>query len=210
MLMDDLGELDLHIDQIYGGSREGNASDDPLPKLIGVDSGAGFRHLGQRPKTSTLKLLALKSSFKERDWPDNLDQETGIFTYYGDRREPGDIHKTNRQGNLILMNLFDSAHDPSVRDHFPPILVFGNTGVYRDVRFLGLAVPGAEDLGPDDDLVALWRTTSSDNQRFQNYRAKFTILAVPVVTREWLNDIRIGDAVGSTQAPEVWLDWLNY
>jgi len=58
----ELENADLIVDEIYGGSRNGNASDDPLPKLVGVDSRAGFRHLGQRPKTETLNLIVLKTS----------------------------------------------------------------------------------------------------------------------------------------------------
>jgi hypothetical protein len=40
------------------------------------------------------------------------------------------------------------------------------------VIFRGLAVPGVEG-EPADDLVAIWR--SKKGERFQNYRAKFTI-----------------------------------
>ena len=104
-MITELENSDLIVDEIYGGSRNGNASDDPLPILVGVDNQAGFRHLGPRPKTETLKLIVLKTSLKEPDWPDNLDPETGIFTYYGDRRTPGELHDTPRQGNLILKNL---------------------------------------------------------------------------------------------------------
>lgn len=31
--------MDLLVDHVYGGSRKGNASDDPLPELLGLDSG---------------------------------------------------------------------------------------------------------------------------------------------------------------------------
>lgn len=205
-----LSNTDLVVDEIYGGSRKGNASDDPLPKLVGVDSQAGFRHLGRRPKVETLKLIVLKSSFKEPDWPDSLDTETGIFTYYGDRRSPGELHDTPRQGNMILANLFQAAYDPSYNQHFPPIFVFGNTGTYRDVRFLGLAVPGGENLNQDEDLVAFWRATGNDNTRFQNYRAKFTVLDVSVISRKWIKDIQKGNCVNSPHAPKVWQDWVKY
>ena len=205
----DLQTTDLVVDEIYGGSRNGNASDDPLPELLGVDSGAGFRHLGKRPAVSTLKLLVLKSNFSDSDWPDYLDQETGKLTYYGDNKKPGDLHSTPRKGNLILKNLFEETHNPTSHDHFPVILVFGGTGVYRDVRFLGLAVPGAPSVAPDDDLVALWRSTGERNIRFQNYKALFTILNVDVVKRAWLDDVKEGNAVGSPHAPGAWLNWVR-
>lgn len=204
-----LADADLIVDHIYGGSRKGNASDCPLPQLLGVDSRAAFRHLGKRPGIDTLKLLALKSSFSEPDWPDHLDTESGLFTYYGDNKTARGIHETPRQGNQILRNLFDARHSPVSFDHFPVILLFGGTGQYRDLRFLGLAVPGAQNLGPDDDLVAIWRSKGPDNSRFQNYKSIFTIIDVPVVTRLWLNDIKAGNAVSSSHAPKPWLEWVS-
>ncbi|WGK61055.1 restriction endonuclease [Halopseudomonas sp. SMJS2] len=204
-----LAETDLIVDHIYGGSRNGNASDDPLPQLLGVDNGAGFRHLGKRPGIDTLKLLALKSNFNDPDWPDHLDTESGLFTYYGDNKTVRGIHDTPRQGNQILRNLFDARHSSISFDHFPVILLFGGTGQYRDVRFLGLAVPGAQNLGPDDDLVAIWRAKGPDNARFQNYKSVFTILDVPVIARQWLDDVKIGKAVSSAHAPKPWLEWLS-
>ncbi|MFZ6735392.1 restriction endonuclease [Undibacterium sp. Ji42W] len=208
MIVNEPDLCDLNVDEVYGGSRNGNASDDPLPRLLSVDNGAGFRHLGKRPEVRTLKLLALKTNFSDINWPDSLDRESGIFIYYGDKRSPGDLHQTPRQGNLMLRNLFDEAHNHSKSEHFPPILLFGNTGIYRDLRFLGLAVPGAENLGSDDDLVAVWRTTE-DDIRFQNYKATFTVLDVPVISRAWIQDMQAGNAVGSAHAPKPWLDWVS-
>lgn len=208
MIDKNLDSADICVDEVYGGSRNGNSSDDPLPKLLDVDNGAGFRHLGQRPGVNTLKLLVLKTSFSDANWPDALDRENGTFVYYGDKRVPGDLHQTPRQGNLILRNLFDEAHQHQQSVAFPPILLFGNTGTYRDVRFIGLAVPGAAGMGGDDDLVAVWRTTN-DGIRFQNYKATFTILDVPVISRAWIKDIQAGNAIASSNAPKPWLDWVG-
>ncbi len=208
MIDKNLDSVDLIVDEIYGGSRNGNASDDPLPKLLDVDSGAGFRHLGRRPEVKTLKLLVLKTSFSDINWPDSLDSENGIFIYYGDKRTPGELHQTPRQGNLMLRNLFDEAHQQQQSAFFPPILLFGNTGTFRDVRFIGLAVPGAAGMGADDDLVAVWRTTD-DGVRFQNYKATFTVLDVSVATRMWVKDIQQGNAIASSHAPKPWLDWVG-
>ena len=200
-----LEDADLVVDEVYGGSRNGNASDDPLPSLIGVDNGAGFRHLGQRPHVSTLRLISLKTSFSDVNWPDSLDRERGLFTYYGDNHGARELHDTPRQGNLILRNLFDEAHNAQCSSHFPPIVLFGNTGTYRDVRFLGLAVPGAEGMGSDNDLVAVWRT-SKDGSRFQNYKAILTVLDIPSVSRAWINDIKLGKIMESPHVPAPWLD----
>ena len=200
---------DLIVDKTYCGSRHGNAADDPLPALVGVSGGGGFRYIGDRTALAQLHLITLKSNFNDPDWPDHLDRETGLFTYYGDNKKPGNqLLETPRGGNRILTHLFAGRHDPAVTHRFPVILLFGWTGEYRDVRFLGLAVPGAPSLGPDDDLVAIWRT-GGENERFQNYRAEFTVLDVPVISQDWLNDVRNGNAASSEHAPRPWLEWLK-
>ncbi|MFJ5251465.1 restriction endonuclease [Serratia liquefaciens] len=208
MISSELHLTDLYIDETYGGSRNGNASDDPLPLLLSVDNGAGFRHLGKRPKVETLKLLVLKTNLSDSNWPDMIDKENGTFIYYGDNRKPGDLHKTNRQGNSILNNIFHEAHSNKTSSHFPPIFVFSNSGIYRDVIFLGLAVPGALGLNSDDDLIAVWRKSDS-GIRFQNYRATFTILDIPKIPRLWIKDIQNGNAINSEHAPKPWLDWVK-
>jgi hypothetical protein len=54
------------------------------------------------------------------------------------------------------------------------------------VQFRSLAVPGATGIASTEDLVALWK--SSRGQRFQNYRALFTVLdGLTVVVSELAN-----------------------
>jgi hypothetical protein len=72
--------------------------------------------------------------------------------------------------------------------------------------FLGLLAPGATHLSGFEDLVAVWKM--ADEQRFQNYRANFTILDAPVISREWLDDIKRGSPL-SESAPSAWRDWVN-
>lgn len=203
MIKYNLENTDLNVDEVYGGSRLGHSGDDPLPKLLGVDNQAGFRVLGKRKSIDALKLIVLITSFRNSEWPDHLDRETGIFTYYGDRHKPGDLHNTPRDGNLILRNLFDAAHSGS--DRIPPILIFGKAEQYRDVQFLGLAVPGADGMGPDEDLVAVWRM--KNGVRFQNYKSIFTIIDVPIVSRSWITDIQKGFSRQSEFAPKNWKKW---
>ncbi len=54
--------------------------------------------------------------------------------------------------------------------------------------------------------MAVWRT--SNDRRFQNYRAVFTILDVPVVSRAWIDEILDGNPAGAS-APKPWLKWRN-
>jgi len=210
IISEKLSDQDLLVDCIYGGSRNGNHSDEVLPKLLGVDNGAGFRCLGSpRTNIETLKILALQTGFSDPDWPDHLDTETGLFTYYGDKRAPGDLHDTKREGNKILRNLFEFAHSlDQPTESFPLILLFGKTGTYRDTRFLGLAVPGAKGMSSDEDLTAIWRTTA-EGIRFQNYRSIFTILNVPSVDRRWIKDAQQGKSLSSAYAPSAWLNWIQ-
>lgn len=206
-----LAQTDLVIDTIYSGTRFGNARDDVLSQLLGVDNSGGFRYLG-KPRTDIqkLKILVLLTGFDEPEWPDSLDIENGVFTYFGDKRTPGKLHETGRDGNLVLRNIFEESHTiPEATSNFPAIFVFSKTKTYRDVKFLGLAVPGVKGMSSDEDLIAIWRK-SSKGERFQNYRAHFTLLDIPVITRAWIDDIKNGKAFSSSNAPSAWKDWVKY
>lgn len=74
------------------------------------------------------------------------------------------------------------------------------------MRFRGLLAPGGANLSADDDLQAIWRTAGG--QRFQNYRARFTVLDVPVVRRAWISHILQGETLGST-CPPPWRAWVE-
>lgn len=202
--VDALTTADLHVDAIYQGGRKGNAGDDPLPKLMRVDSQGGFRYRGK--VRGKLEMLVLLTSMNDADWPDEMDVETGVFTYFGDNKKPGrDLHDTGRDGNLILRTVFeDSRAGRAGREVVPPIFLFASAGVSRDVRFLGLAVPGASDLDASEELVAIWRSTGG--QRFQNYRARFTVLDAASMSREWVDSI-IAGAPDHSLAPEAWKLW---
>lgn len=201
----ELERADLVIDACYSGSRNGNSSDDPLVKLLSLSNQGGFRIRGTR---TSPRLIALISSMEDVDWPDELDQSTGVFTYYGDNKKPGrKLDETSRYGNNLLELIFESLHS-GLREKIPPVLIFTKAGAYRDLVFRGLAVPGAIGRTHNDDLVAIWHTTKG--QRFQNYKAVFTVLDLPKIPREWLNDI-IGGMAGSESehAPVEWRAWVK-
>lgn len=202
---DELATADLVVDAIYQGDRRGGAGDDPLPSLVGVSNSGGFRYRGS---LDGLELVVITSSKKDPDWPDFLDRETGVYTYYGDNKMPGrQLHDTPRFGNQILQNLFAIARSGKEgRARLPPILVFSSADIRRDVIFLGLAVPGSVGEDATEDLVAIWRTR--DNSRFQNYRARFTILNVGTVTRPWLKGI-IDGSRDDGLAPAAWRNWID-
>lgn len=199
-----LATADLIVDAIYQGGRKGNAGDDPLPKLMRVDIQGGFRYRGRVP--DKLEMLVLITSMNDPDWPDDLDPETGIFTYYGDNKKPGRLlHETGRDGNLILKTIFEGSRSGEEgRSSVPPTFLFARAGVGRDVRFLGMAVPGASDLDASEELVAIWRSVKG--QRFQNYRARFTVLDAAHIPRAWIDSI-IGGRPDHSLAPHAWISW---
>jgi hypothetical protein len=204
---DELDGADLVIDRIYQGGRAGNTGDDPLGKLLPVGNQGGFRMSGSA-KRDSVKLAALYTSGAEPDWPDALDLHTGVFTYFGDNRSPGRLlEDTPRSGNLLLSRAFARAHgEPADRAKVPPFLLFDKPGAWRDIRFRGLLAPGSARLSGEEDLVAVWRT--SRGERFQNYRAHFTVLNVPVVSRAWIKQLLDGDTLGS-EAPLIWRTWVE-
>jgi hypothetical protein len=201
-----LAAQDLIIDRVYRGGRSGNASDDPLPPLVGVSNQGGFRTLGEKAQP---RLVVLTSTMADPDWPDGLDTENGLFTYFGDNKKPGhELHDTPRFGNLLLRDMFDRARGSADdRSRVPPVLVFANKKkTWRDVEFIGLLVPGAQNLDSNQDLVAVWK--QKDGKRFQNYQAKFTVLAESRLSREWLTDIQAGNPL-SAACPPSWRRWVE-
>ena len=199
-----LRNADLMVDKVYKGGRKGNASDDPLPHLIGVSNQGGFRYIGTKEQP---RIVVLTSTMNDPDWPDSLDRETGVFTYYGDNKKPGhELHDTPRFGNLLLKNMFHNAHGTAAeRALVPPVFVFANTGSWRDVEFLGLFVPGAERLEANSDLVAVWKEKAG--KRFQNYQAKFTVLDTQLIPKQWIDGLKKGDARAA--CPASWKVWTE-
>jgi hypothetical protein len=197
-------EADLVVDRIYRGGQQPNWGADPLGRLLPVGLQGGVRNSGgqQAPR-----LVALATSGANLDWPDAIDVATGTVTYYGDNRQPGaDLHDTPRGGNVVLRNTFGWAHaSAAVRQQVPPFFLFAKAGRGRDVVFRGVLAPGAPDLTADEDLVAVWR--SQHGQRFQNYRARFTILDIATATRAWINDVLAGDPL-SSNCPIPWRGWI--
>ncbi|MGY3370129.1 hypothetical protein ACVWZL_007254 [Bradyrhizobium sp. GM2.4] len=203
-----LSSSDLLIDAIYEGGAAGNAADDPISKVLaGAGNQGGFRGAGRGPDK---KFVVLYTSGEDRDWPDTLDLSTGQFIYFGDNKKPGQkLDKT--PGNQILNRAFERLHGSSeMRAKVPPFFIFKKyptPASSRSVQFKGLAVPGFPGLPSTADLVAVWKTTKG--QRFQNYRAVFTVLHVSVIARSWLLELAAGNGAGAASAPTPWQDWVK-
>ncbi|MDN4477311.1 restriction endonuclease [Demequina sp. SYSU T00039] len=200
-------DADLVIDAVYLGGTSGNAGDDPINKLLSVGNVGGFRPLGSVTK-QTVRYVVLYTSGIDPDWPDELDPRTGIFVYHGDQKTPGRaLHDTPRKGNILLRDIFANADGgPQGRSLVPPIFLFEKASPGRSAAFRGLLVPGGAAIRPDERLVAVWK--SAKGQRYQNYRAMFTVLDVGIVSRDWLADLTAGHPL-TDNAPKPWLNWIR-
>lgn len=146
----------------------------------------------------------------ELEWPDNIDEETGVFRYYGDNRKPGtEIIDTKFKGNKLLEEVFETLNSGESLEDMPPFFVFKKAGKGRDVQFLGLAAPGNPNISPDKDLVAFWRTM--DNKRFQNYVAYFTILDTgrEPISHDWLVSLIEDHENNLNYAPDAWKEYIE-
>ena len=199
----DLQDADLTVDAVYKGGSLGDIRDDPIGRLLGCGNAGGFRYVGRAPE---YRMAVLYSSLNDPDWPDFLDPVTGRFVYYGDNKTPG-RPVGSKKGNRLLEHVFRSLHArPEDRRGVPPFFIFTKGPAGYDAVFRGLAAPGAAGVPETEDLVAIWRTTRG--QRFQNYRAIFTILDIPVIPRSWIRDIQCGKPA-SPDCPGSWLEWQD-
>ncbi|MFJ5088747.1 restriction endonuclease [Streptomyces sp. NPDC088674] len=209
---EDLPTADLTVDAVYARGRKGHAGDDPIARLVsGVGNQGGFRYK-LSPDRQSVRLVLLYTSGTDVDWPDHLDLETGTFTYYGDNKKAGeDMHATRRGGNALLRDVFAASHGTAAERlaGAPPFLLFEKAAASgpSGVRFRGLLAPGGPALTSDEELVAIWRSTADD--RFQNYRARFTVLDHHTLSRSWIEHLLAGGASIDGDCPPAWRRWIK-
>ncbi|MEL0124287.1 MAG: restriction endonuclease [Alphaproteobacteria bacterium] len=180
---EDSREADLIVDAQYLSGRVGNLSDEVISKIMSVGTQGGFRPRGRNERKD---FCVLVTSMEDKLWPDSIDIYNGMFTYYGDNKTPGnEIHE--KDGNKILKYAFEQLHLENLENVFPFFVFKQLRNSYRDVQFLGIAVPGHPNINSKSDLVAEWGL--ENGERFQNYKAIFSILDVPTISREWLQSL---------------------
>ena len=206
---EELAGADLVPGAIYR-SGEGNTLDyEPLTPLLGVGNVGGIRRLGPAAEP---KFVVLYSSLEHPEWPDEIDPELGVLTYYGDNKEAGrDLLETGLGGNSVLKAAFAKLRGE--RAGIPPFFVFTRAGFKRDMRFEGLAVPGSATADPKDALEEVF--TWGPGGRIANYKATFTILDLvgdskPVNLMSWVADLKQGvQAKDSENCPPEFKEWLE-
>lgn len=197
-------DLEFIVDKIYEGGNHGDISDDVISKLMYVGNAGGIRSK-KISGCDEPAYIVLYTSNEDIDWPDRLDSETGKFKYYGDNKKPGN-KLDSKKGNKILEKIFNEQN----RYKIPPIFIFSKyptSKSNRSVKFLGLAVPEDRNMGKDNSLKAIWRT--SNEERFINYEAHFTILKVESISRKWLECLIKGDSLNKKYAPKSWINYVK-
>ncbi len=211
VLFENLSTSDLIVDNVYKGGSGTSFSAEPLHHIFpkcGVNG--GFRKVNRTDGSGKPAYVILYTTMNELEWPDYLDEETGIFRYYGDNRSPGrKLTDTKLKGNELLEQVFSWLNGHGEKADIPPFFIFKKTGTGRDVQFLGLAAPGNPQISPDKDLVSFWRTMGE--RRFQNYEAYFTILNTGSfgIQREWITKLIEDHDNNLEYAPAAWKKFIT-
>ena len=210
---DELTTSPLVVDAVYEGGTIGNLKSEVISKVLSAENDkgdvlkvhttGGFRYRGSLPKPL---VVALTSNSSEPAWPDSVNPYTGQLTYFGDNRSPGELHETNLGGNQILADSFARFGDGSNARKSLPVFFYFTKWRGFSQQFRGLVVPGGIGVTSDDQLSAIWRTKSGS--RFQNYRALFTVLNIPEISRQWISDLMLGKDK-MMNAPESYRRWVE-
>ncbi len=202
-----LGSEIINPNDLLCSGSGGALAGEPVNRLFGAGNMGGFRIRGG--SESGYKLAVLYTTFEDPDWPDTLDPDTGRFIYFGDNKKPGQaLLNTAKHGNKLLENVFEIIHArPEERDRVPPFFVVSRAGHSRDVVYHGLAAPGAAGVPEAEDLIAIWKTRG--RERFQNYKAVFSMLNAPRISADWIQDLREGRGSMTSTAPAAWTRWVQ-
>lgn len=175
---EDIKTSDLIKGAIYKGGSANNLSSEPISKILPVGNQSGIRFSG---KSESPSVVVLYSTFKDKDWPDSLENDLVVF--FGDNKVPGkEIH--DLPGNRVHRSIFNNYY-LSKNNSFPLILLFSKGHSGFDRKFEGVLKPGYKGFQETEDLIAIWK--SKEGNRFQNYKATFTLLPVERIDRKTLN-----------------------
>jgi len=88
-----LQTADLIVDTVYEGGKVSGKGSEVLSKLMpNCSNSGGFRKIMRKDGSGLPAYVVLYTSMSELAWPDFLDEETGIFRYYGDNRMSKRLH----------------------------------------------------------------------------------------------------------------------
>ncbi len=198
----------LIVNSVYYGGPNGDASSDPLMKLIpNCPAGSGIRVKKREDGSGLPAYIVLWSNGKISVWPDRHDAETGILHYYGDNKDPSKKAADTR-GNQALMQVFRLLHQ-GFWSEVPPIFMFRRSGTEKRHRlFVGLVVPGNPHIPAGNDLV---QTVFPDGagRFFENLEADFTVLDTrdEPIERSWIEKLITDHHAALVTAPRAWKEF---
>ena len=115
---DQLQSANLIVDTVYEGGKTGKGkANEVISKLIPhCSNSSGFRIIKRTDGSGLPAYVVLFTTMKQLAWPDYLDEETGIFRYYGDNKNPGkSLLDTSKKGNRLLELVFDCLNISSLK-----------------------------------------------------------------------------------------------
>ena len=140
---------------------------------------------------------------------DELDLQTGIFTYYRITKNPDrTLHQTARSGNLLLRDTFAATHGSTAEHKTVPAVLLPSREPRQADRSASAdcSRPGAESLVPDDELAAIWRSQLVSDSRITGHGSP--VLDVATVRRTWIAISVAGiPAADATDCPSAWSNW---
>jgi hypothetical protein len=177
---DQLAIADLTVERVYQGAA-GNWADDPLAQLPVGNQGGFWTHgspANGSPAKDEVRLVVLFTSGAEPDWPDALD----VYT------------SSHRDGNCMTRRAGATCccarSSSGLMTEHRAVPALRRSSCSTGPGGEGMCVPRPAGswfrsrLSCEEDLVAVWRTTAG--QRFQNYRAQFTVLDAESAWRTWI------------------------
>ena len=126
------------------------------------------------------------------------------MTYFGDNKTPEQEFLT-KKGNKILQKYFEMLKNPETQKIIPPFFIFikhSTENSTRSVQFKGVAFPGHSKFSLSQNLITVLKK-NTEGKSFQNYEARFSILNIDFVSREWINDISSGNK-NTKNSPDAW------
>ena len=193
---------------IYMGGTSGNAGDDPISKLLNVGNACGIR--SKKNKENELAYISLVTNpINQKNYPDFLDNETKILTYYGDQKTPGKHYlDTKQKGNLNLENLFKTSYyQKNAKLHLFPCFYFEKIGKKgRNYLYHGIAYPYVSQ--KEFHEVCNIAQITSDNGIINNLKFSFTVNSDEEVSRQWLLSLT-RDSSDIELAPNSWKLFLK-
>ena len=83
ILFDELPNADLFIDAVYEGSYDGQLGGEPLSKVV---PGGQPRSVFMNGRGDDKRYAVPFTTGEDKDWPDQIDLNTGQFVYFGDNK----------------------------------------------------------------------------------------------------------------------------